>query len=504
MLGFIRGVIYGCVVSGLGLAAVSVALGPVNAPNAGTEAPDVTTAPETAAAPETDRAGDADLVTDEAAPQVTAPEADTLGSAADAGQDTAPLPEADTNVAGTAGDVATGVETDAPDVPGGDAPVLPAPQAALPGVSAPTEELSISTEPAQPQAPSVDAEPVLPTQPEQEDTPAETQEAAVVEEVTPAATPEPEAAPEEAPAEPEETEVAALPPAEPEPAPAPEVEDETADVAPEPEAEPESAAQEDTGRVTIGKPATTLTDRAAPAPEAADPSLPPLQAYAADFENAEARPLMSIILIDDGTDLGGAAVGPAALSTFPYPLTFAVKATLADAGERMASYRALGFEVLAMVDLPSGATAQDAEANVSAALQAVPEAVGVLEGPETGVQDNRDAAEQVTAAVQASGHGLVLQAKGLNTVQKLARRDGVPAAIVFRDFDSAGQSPTVMRRFLDQAAFRAGQEEAGVIMMGRVRPDTISALLLWGLQDRASRVALAPVSALLLALPETP
>ena len=34
-------------------------------------------------------------------------------------------------------------------------------------------------------------------------------------------------------------------------------------------------------------------------------------------------------------------------------------------------------------------------------------------------------------------------------------------------------------------------------MLGRVRPDTISALLLWGLQDRAERVALAPVSALL-------
>jgi polysaccharide deacetylase 2 family uncharacterized protein YibQ len=68
---------------------------------------------------------------------------------------------------------------------------------------------------------------------------------------------------------------------------------------------------------------------------------------------------------------------------------------------------------------------------------------------------------------------------------------------VFRDFDGAGQTPTVMRRFLDQAAFRAGQEGA-VIMLGRVQPDTISALLLWGLQDRASRVALAPVSASLL------
>jgi len=34
-------------------------------------------------------------------------------------------------------------------------------------------------------------------------------------------------------------------------------------------------------------------------------------------------------------------------------------------------------------------------------------------------------------------------------------------------------------------------------MLGRVRPDTVSALLLWGLQDRASRVALAPISAVL-------
>ncbi len=34
-------------------------------------------------------------------------------------------------------------------------------------------------------------------------------------------------------------------------------------------------------------------------------------------------------------------------------------------------------------------------------------------------------------------------------------------------------------------------------MLGRVRPDTVSSLLIWGLQDRASRVALVPVSAVL-------
>ena len=72
----------------------------------------------------------------------------------------------------------------------------------------------------------------------------------------------------------------------------------------------------------------------------------------------------------------------------------------------------------------------------------------------------------------------------------------MPAAAIFRDFDSKGQTSTVIRRFLDQAAFKAGIE-GSVIMMGRMRPETISALLVWGLQDRASQVALAPVSAVL-------
>jgi hypothetical protein len=34
-------------------------------------------------------------------------------------------------------------------------------------------------------------------------------------------------------------------------------------------------------------------------------------------------------------------------------------------------------------------------------------------------------------------------------------------------------------------------------MLGRLRAETISALLLWGLQDRAAQVALVPVSAVL-------
>lgn len=261
----------------------------------------------------------------------------------------------------------------------------------------------------------------------------------------------------------------------------------------------QSAAQ---GGVTIGTPVVRLTDRddkgaavqsAAPSPA---PALqpgdgPPLDVYAVAFENPDEKPLMSIVLIDDAD-----SVGIEALADFPYPLSFAIDPLAPDAADKIARHREAGFEVVALVDLPEAATAQDAEVSLSVLLDAAPQSVAVMEGTGSGVQGNRSLSNQVAAFAGATGRGLITQGNGLNTVQKLALREGIPAAVVFRDFDGAGQSPTVMRRFLDQAAFRAGQEGA-VIMMGRVRPDTVSALLLWGLQDRASRVALAPVSAVL-------
>jgi hypothetical protein len=162
----------------------------------------------------------------------------------------------------------------------------------------------------------------------------------------------------------------------------------------------------------------------------------------------------------------------------------------------MALYRNEGFEVLAMVDLPEGAAPVDAETTFGVTLSKLPEVVGVLEGTKGGLQGSRGVADQVTEILAQTGHGLITQDKGLNTMPKLARKKGVPADPVFRDFDSKDQTAQVIRRFLDQAAFRANQEGA-VIMLGRLRPDTISALLLWGLQDRAGKVSLAPISAVL-------
>ncbi|MEL6467022.1 MAG: divergent polysaccharide deacetylase family protein [Pseudomonadota bacterium] len=490
--GFLSGVLWGGVVSVAGAAALSIAGQPPISPTAKVEAPQSADAPQpgTGGTPQT--GADADLVMDGDAPELTTPEADDAAAVEAAGADTPTVPEA-----GQADDLATPADA-------GDgvtvsvestAPVQPGIQIDVPEAPASETDLSISTDPAQPPAPDVPEAPGAFAE-NAPDVPAGTE--------TPTAEAPPPVASTNRPTP--EAPAATEAPVEPEPAPAPEPEPERTATLP-------SALDptDNNAAPTIGRPATSLVERD-PAPEAAvdvedaaagDPEVtddaPPIAAYAAPFENPDGRPLMSIVLIDDGADLSGGTVGLAALQSFPYPLSFAVNASLPDAAERAAEYRARGFEVAALLDLPSGATATDAEVTVAAALDAVPEAVAVMEGTGSGLQESREASDQVTAVARDSGHGLIFQSKGLNTAQKLAARDGVPAGLIFRDFDSAGQTPTVIRRFLDQAAFRAGQE-GGVIMVGRVRPDTISALLLWGLQDRAERVALAPVSAVLTVL----
>lgn len=259
-------------------------------------------------------------------------------------------------------------------------------------------------------------------------------------------------------------------------------------------------------RLSIGRPANSLINLDAGSGEGetvvtqalVNPSqTAPIRHFSQTFENPEGKPLMSIVLMDTGGDLDVAAIGLPALSSFPYPLSFAVDAALPDATDRMARYRNEGFDVLAMVDLPSGARPTDAGVSLSVALNTMPQVVGVLEGTGEGLQGSREVVDQVTRILKASGHGLVAQSKGLNSMPKLAVKEGVPAAPVFRDFDSAGQTPRLIRRLLDQATFKAGQE-GGVIMLGRLRPETIEALLVWGLADRAGSVALAPVSAVLL------
>lgn len=231
---------------------------------------------------------------------------------------------------------------------------------------------------------------------------------------------------------------------------------------------------------------------AAPEGGAKTEGMPPIKRYAVTFNPLESKPKMSIVLIDDGAG----AVEIDQLAAFPYPLAIAVDTARDDAADRMAVFRAAGFEVLAMVALPQGSSPSDVEVAMPVLMAKVPEAVGVMEAPNDGIQFDRKVSDQVAQILGASGHGLLLYSKGLNTAQKLAAKNGVPSATIFRDFDAAGQNARTIRRFLNNGALRAGSE-GGVVMVGRMRPETVSALLVWALDERAGQIALAPISALM-------
>ena len=451
------------------------------------------------------RSRDSAPVLNAPAPRADMPEQDSLAALDPDTQTSASLPET-----GGAEGLSTpaAAEGQTPTSPRAEEPVLPNPQAMAPDAPQAADELSISTEPAQPPAPDVAGIEGAFDAPQGMAAPE-------VEEADPITLPAEEVAVEEETPEPlpEETGVAEAEPAGKAEVPEPAVEAEASAPVQEPEAETTSEPEETVAasRPAIGTPAATLADRNSgvvinrPGADIAtdgdaeivieDPR--PVVVNSIASEQVEGKPLMSVVLIDDGTSVTAGSAGLAALRSFPYPLSFAVDSGLPNAAERVEIYRDAGFEVLAMVDLPQGAQPSDAETAFAATLDRIGPVVAVLEGTESGFQGSRALTDQVTDILAQSGHGLVTQDKGLNTMPKLARKAGVPADPVFRDFDSKDQTARVIRRFLDQAAFRAGQEGA-VIMLGRLRPDTVSALLLWGLQDRINDVALVPISAVLL------
>mgnify|MGYP001361521444 FL=1 len=513
--GVLSGLIWGGVTC-IGVAGAVSLMMPLPLPSQVGDAPGSGPAPariNVTDAGEQGRSRDSAPVLNAPAPRADVPQQDSLAAIDPDTQTSASLPET-----GDAEGLSTPAapEGQTPRSPGAEEPVLPNPQAVAPGVPQPVDELSVSTEPAQPPAPDVaDIEGAFDApqgmeapEVEEEEVITLPAEEVVVEE------PEVEAdALEETPRVEDEAPESDLS--------SPALEPQTTEAdSPEPleemevaEVDPEPADPEGDRRPAIGTPAATLTDRntgvvinrpgatAVAEPGEADEIVVedprPVMVNSLAGELPEGKPLMSVVLIDDGTSVTAGSAGLAALRSFPYPLSFAVDSGLSDAAERVETYREAGFEVLALVDLPQGAQPSDAETAFAATLDRIGPVVGVLEGTQSGFQGSRALADQVTDILAQSGHGLVTQDKGLNTMPKLARKAGVPADPVFRDFDSKDQTARVIRRFLDQAAFKAGQEGA-VIMLGRLRPDTVSALLLWGLQDRASDVALVPISAVLL------
>ncbi|MEM6635260.1 MAG: divergent polysaccharide deacetylase family protein [Pseudomonadota bacterium] len=216
----------------------------------------------------------------------------------------------------------------------------------------------------------------------------------------------------------------------------------------------------------------------------------------APFAREGDLPLLSLVLVD----VGGEGLDLATLTTFSFPVTFAIDPTRPGAAEAADAYRAAGYEVLILADgLPENAKPSDVEVLLGGYLDLLPQAIGVVDTADNGFQTRRDLVNQVVEILSESGHGLLTYDRGLNAAQQIAEREGVPAALVFRELDASKENTDTIKRYLDRAAFRAGQD-GQVVMIGRTYPETVTALFSWALEARSRTVKLAPLSAVMRGL----
>lgn len=201
-------------------------------------------------------------------------------------------------------------------------------------------------------------------------------------------------------------------------------------------------------------------------------------------------PLFSVVLIDDAR----MGLGAAAVAALPMPVTMAVSPTVPNATDRMRSYRAAGIEVVALSEFPAGTDDQQAHVVLESTFATLPEAIALMDVDHGGIGSVGGAASVAAQRLASDGRGVVLPRGGLGGLARATSKQGVPGQTIYRDLDGDGQALPVIRRLLDQAAFRA-RTEGQVVVMGRLRPDTLSALDLWGLSDRAGSVDAVPLSA---------
>lgn len=226
-------------------------------------------------------------------------------------------------------------------------------------------------------------------------------------------------------------------------------------------------------------------------PDVALDDAPLTAPFAAAFDNPDAKPLFSILLLDTGEP----TLDRAAIASLPFAVSVAIDPLAPDAAAHAALYHAGGKEVLMLASgIPAGATPADLEQTFEALATALPSAVAVVDTEAGSFQNDRPLSAQIVPILAAQGRGLVTWDRGLNAADQEARRGGLASTTIFRRIDGDGEGVPVIRRSLDRAAFKAGQE-GRVTVLGEARPETVAALVEWAVEGRASAVALAPISA---------
>ncbi|MGV6810697.1 MAG: divergent polysaccharide deacetylase family protein [Brevirhabdus sp.] len=427
------------------------------------------------------------------APVIPATDPEVSGEASGLGADTpetepAPVPDTQPSVRPDPTADAP-LQSDQQPAPEGQTPAAPSPSQPLddsatdviPVPSPPGTEAAPS-QPAPPSPPAAEAPPKAPGAPQGDSAP-------VAPPVNAAAPTEPPTSPAmpKVPAAPTPPQSAEAPPEAPITLPVP---DTTAPVPQNPVLADDSPRNPVLAGQVRDEDAAGVADAVATA-DGPDGSLPAYQRFAAPFGGAGGKPVLSLVLIV--TDEGGAPLDT--LAALDIPVTFLVDPDQPEAAETAQVLRAAGMEyVIQLPSFSNGSDAQSVEVTMEALHVAMPEAIGYADRAEGGLASSRAAQKQVMSVLAQDGHALLLFDRGLNAAQSAAEREGVPATLIFRELDSQNERAHTIRRYLDRAAFKAGQD-GHAVMIGHSYPETISALVEWALDGRAEAVALAPLSA---------
>ena len=248
---------------------------------------------------------------------------------------------------------------------------------------------------------------------------------------------------------------------------------------------------------SIGVPVSPLVEEdqsAAAATEALDPAdIRPYARNAERFDDRNGAPLFSVILIDNGEN----ALSEPDLAALSFPVTFAIPVTVPDAVDRIARYRTAGKEVLVIApDTLSTADPDTVRSMLNTLAESYPSSLGILDTPSGDIARTQAVLNAMISELSDIGLGLVTYDQGLNTAARLATSRNVPNARIFRQLDAEAEAAAPIGRYLDRAAFKAGQDGA-VVMIGHTYPNTIRALLTWALEARAGQVQMAPISAVM-------
>lgn len=235
----------------------------------------------------------------------------------------------------------------------------------------------------------------------------------------------------------------------------------------------------------------------APAPEAADAAdAAPDTAVArfgAAFANPEGKPIIAVVLIEDGS---GASADAEAVAAIGAPVTIALDPEKPGVAVLAQTYRLSGDEIAILATaMPAGATPSDLEVSYQGFVQTLPEAVALVAGPGSALQSDRRIAQHLASLLATEGRGLVTAARGLNPARQAAERAGVAYAGIARSLDEEGQDEASMKRLLDRAAFDAARG-GNIVILGKATPATVAALRGW-IEAGQKDAVIGPLSAVL-------